>query len=146
MDFLVRASWGCLARRVHAKLQVDSWTFGAAVSFGHGSLRTPSGLHCLYGPLSKSALRNAATELISTASRLSSVWLFMTPWTAARQAPLSMEFSRQVYWSGLSFPPSGDLPDPGIKPASPVSSALQADSLPTEPSGKPRDLNALCYI
>ena len=146
MDFLVRASWGCLARRVHAKLQVDSWTFGAAVSFGHGSLRTPSGLHCLYGPLSKSALRNAATELISTASSLSSVWLFMTPWTAARQAPLSMEFSRQVYWSGLSFPPSGDLPDPGIKPASPVSSALQADSLPTEPSGKPRDLNALCYI
>ena len=51
--------------------------------------------------------------------------------------PLSMEFSRQEYWSGLPFPIPGDLPDPGIKPTSP---ALQADSLPTEPPGKPRDL------
>ena len=127
-------------------MQADSWTFGAAVAFGHGSLRTSSGLHCLYGPLSKSALRNAATELISTASRLSRVRLFVTPWTAACQAPLSMKFSRQEYWSVLSSPPSGDLPDLGIKPASPVLLALQADSLPTEPSGKPRDLNAVCYI
>ena len=54
---------------------------------------------------------------------LSHVWLFETPWTVARQAPLSIEFSRQGYWSGLSFPPPGDLPDPGIEPmtlASPV--------------------------
>ena len=48
--------------------------------------------------------------------------------------PLSMEFSSQEYWSGLSFPSSGDVPDPGIKPGSP---ALQADSLPTELLGKP---------
>ena len=54
----------------------------------------------------------------------------------ARQAPLSMGFLRQEYWSGLPFPPPGDLPDPGIEPTSPVSPALQADSLPTEPSGK----------
>ena len=53
--------------------------------------------------------------------------------TVACQAPLSMEFSRQEYWSGLPFPPRGDLPHPGIKPESPVSSALQVDSLPTEP-------------
>ena len=52
----------------------------------------------------------------------------MTPWTVARQPPLSMEFSRQEYWSGLPFP-SGDLSDLGIKPESPVSPALQADSL-----------------
>ena len=52
-----------------------------------------------------------------------------TPWTVAHQAPLSMGFSRQEYWSGLPFPSSRDLPDPGIKPGSP---ALQADSLPTE--------------
>ena len=52
-----------------------------------------------------------------------------TPWTVARQAPLSMGFSRKEYWSGLPFPPPGDLPNPGIKPGSP---ALQADSLPTE--------------
>ena len=55
---------------------------------------------------------------------LSRVWLFATPWTVALQASLSMEFSRQEYWSGL-FPPPGDLP--WIKPKSP---ALQADSLP----------------
>ena len=50
----------------------------------------------------------------------------VTPWTVAHQAPLSMGFSRQEYWSGLPFPFPGDLPDPGIKPRSP---ALQADSL-----------------
>ena len=59
---------------------------------------------------------------------------FATPWTVARQAPLSMEFSRQEYWSALPFPSPGDLPDPGIEPWSP---ALQADSLPSEPPGKP---------
>ena len=53
------------------------------------------------------------------------------------KAPLSVAFSRQEYWSGLSFPSSGDLPDPGIEPRSPT---LQADSLPSEPPGKP-----LCY-
>ena len=53
----------------------------------------------------------------------------MTPWTVAHQAPLSTEFSRQEYWSGLPFPPPEDLPDPGIKPLSPASPALQADSL-----------------
>ena len=64
---------------------------------------------------------------------LSRVRLFATPWTVAHQASLSMEFSRQEYWSGLPFPSPGDLPDPGIKPGSP---ALQADALPSEPSGK----------
>ena len=58
----------------------------------------------------------------------------VTPWTAARQAPPSMEFSRQEYWSGLPFPSPGDLPDPGMEPRSP---ALQVDSLPSEPLGKP---------
>ena len=54
-------------------------------------------------------------------------------WTIAYPAPLYMGFSQQEYWSGLPFPPPGDLPDPGIEPMSP---ALQADSLPSEPSGK----------
>ena len=57
-----------------------------------------------------------------------------TPWTIACQAPLMTEFSRQEYWSGLPFPFPGDLPDPGIEPESP---ALQADSLPSEPSESP---------
>ena len=65
---------------------------------------------------------------------LNIVQLFVTPWTVAHQAPLSMEFSRQEYRSGLPFSSPGDLPDPGIKPRSP---ALQADSLLSEPSGNP---------
>ena len=57
-----------------------------------------------------------------------------TPWTVACQAPLSMRFSRQEYWSELLFPSPGGLLDPGIEPRSP---ALQADSFPTELQGKP---------
>ena len=57
-----------------------------------------------------------------------------TLWTVALQAPLSIEFSKQEYWSGLPFPSLGDLSDPGIEPGSP---ALQADYLPSEPPGKP---------
>ena len=64
---------------------------------------------------------------------LSHVRLFETPWNVAYQAPLSMEFSRQEYWSGLPFPSPGDLPNPGMEPRSP---ALQADALPSEPPGK----------
>ena len=64
------------------------------------------------------------------------VQLFATPWTVAHQAPLSTRFSRQEYWSGLSCPPPGDLPDPGIKPAAPTAPALQAGSLPLSHPGK----------
>ena len=64
---------------------------------------------------------------------LSHVWLFATPWTVAQQAPLSMGFSRQEYWSRLPFPSPGDLPDPGIKPASP---ALAGVFFTHEPPGK----------
>ena len=60
----------------------------------------------------------------------------MSSWTVAFQAPLSMEFSRQEYWSGLPFPSPGDLRDPGIEPRS----ALQADSSPTELQGKPQNI------
>ena len=62
-------------------------------------------------------------------SHFSCIRLFATPWTIARQAPLSMEFPGQEYWSGLSCAPPGDLPNPGIESSSPVSPALQADSL-----------------
>ena len=68
---------------------------------------------------------------------LSSVRLFVTPWTAASQASLSVGFSNQEYWSRKPYPPPGDLPNPGIEPESPVSPELWADSLPTEPPGKP---------
>ena len=64
---------------------------------------------------------------------LSCVRLFVTPWNIAYKAPLSTEFSRQEYWSGLPFPSPEDLPNPGIKPRSPT---LQADTLPSELRGK----------
>ena len=66
----------------------------------------------------------------------------MTPWTVARQAN-SIKFSRQEYWSGLPFPFPGDLPDPGIEPRSPE---LQADTLTSEPPGKPSVTLALAKI
>ena len=65
---------------------------------------------------------------------LSRVRPFATPWTVAYQAPLSVEFSRQEYWSGLPFPSPGDLPDPGIEAGPPT---LQAEALPSEPPRKP---------
>ena len=68
----------------------------------------------------KSVLRKA----MMMACMLTCVQLFATPWTAARQASLSMEFSRQEYWSGLLCPPPGDLSDPGIKLASLASPAF----------------------
>ena len=67
---------------------------------------------------------------------LSLVQLFVTPWTVARQAPLSMGFSRQEHWNGLPFPPPGDLPDPGIKSVYPVASALACRFFTTELPGK----------
>ena len=68
-------------------------------------------------------------------SYFSRVPLFVTPCTVAHQAPLSMEFSRQESWNGLPCPPPGYLPNPGIKPMSPIPPALQADSL--SPWGNP---------
>ena len=72
------------------------------------------------------------------AKSLSRVRLFSTPWTVAYQAPRSMGFSRQEYWSGLPFPSPGDLPNPGIEPGSP---ALQTDTLLSEPSKQREDSN-----
>ena len=75
--------------------------------------------------------------VVSLVRSLSHAWLFATPWTVAHQAPLSVGFSRQEYWSGLPFLSPGELPNPGIKPGS---LALQADDLPTELWGKHRVL------
>ena len=67
---------------------------------------------------------------------LSRARLFATPWTVAYQAPPSMGFSRQEYWSGLPFPSPGYLPNPGIEPRSPT---FQVDALTSEPPGKPKN-------
>ena len=79
---------------------------------------------------------------------LSRVWPFAAPWTEVHQAPLSMVFPREEYWSGLPFPPPGDLPKPGIKPTSP---ALAGRFFTTEPPGKPliakyKDSNAGSFL
>ena len=66
-----------------------------------------------------------------------------TPWTVTSQAPPSMGFSRQEYWSGWPFPPPGDLPNPGIEPRFP---ALEADTLPSEPPGKYKYLRCLLLL
>ena len=73
----------------------------------------------------------------SMLSRISCVQLFATLWTVACQAPLSTRFSRQEHWSGLPCPSPGTILDPGIKPASPVAPALQADCLLLSYQGSP---------
>ena len=78
--------------------------------------------------------RRTFVSKVQTNVSLSRVPLFATPWTVAYQAPLSMEFSRQEYWSELPFPSPGNLPHPGIEAGSPT---LQADALPSNPPGKP---------
>ena len=75
--------------------------------------------------------------LITIVSHFSHVWLFVTPWIVARQAPLFMGFSRQEHWSGLPRLSSGDLPDPGIEPAFLCLLHWRADSLTLAPPGKP---------
>ena len=73
----------------------------------------------------------------------SCIRLFVTPWTAAHQAPLSMGFSRQEYWRGLPCPPPGDLPNPGIELEFPASSALQVHSLPVSHQGSLHTLSCI---
>ena len=88
---------------------------------------------CVQGP--QCSRRNVCVSVyVRVCCVLSCVQLFETPWTVARQAPLSMEFSRKEYWSGLPFPSPGHLSNPEIEPGFP---ALHADSLPSEPPGKP---------
>ena len=74
---------------------------------------------------------------------LSCLSLFGTPCTVTQQAPLSMEFYRQEYWSGLPFPAPGGLPDPGIEPASLVFPVLAGRFFTTAPSGKPQSWTEL---
>ena len=89
---------------------------------------------------SKSVIMKYSTTYINIKVKvksLSHVRLFVAPWTVVYQAPLSMGFSRQEYWSGLPFPSPGDLPDPGIDPGiEPRSPTLQVDALPSKPPGK----------
>ena len=95
-------------------------------------------LYCLK-PLKEGGLLVPAEQPVVVDS-LSPVRLFATPGTVACQAPLSMGFSRQVYWDGPPFPSLGDLPHPEMEPTSLASSALAGGFFTTEPPVKPRDL------
>ena len=77
---------------------------------------------------------NIINQLCMRARWVRRVWLFVTPWTVAHQIPLSMGFSRQEYWSGLPYPPPGDLSNPAIEP---MSSTSQVDSLLPSHRGSP---------
>ena len=113
------------ARSLHSCWRVASSALQLRVYPGAVSLGVTAGYCASVGPV---------TWVLS---RFSCVRLCATPWTAACQAPLSMGFSRQGYWSGMPFPPPGDLPDPGIKPVSLRSPVLAGGFFTTEPPGKP---------
>ena len=103
-------------------------------------------LHIFYSALFYNYLILCFTSLCVHACMcvVSCVQLFETPWTiAAHQAPLSKEFSKQEYWSGILFLSPGDLPYPGIKPTSLTSPTLQVGSLPAEP---PEELLLLYHL
>ena len=102
-------------------------------------LKSPTCLETFDGHMMK--LPHSHNEVLSVCSVSCHVQLFVTLWTVALQAPLSMGLSRQEYWSGFPCSPSGDLPNPGIEPQSPT---LQADSLPYEPPGKPIKTLYIC--
>ena len=115
------------------------------VTSGGLSSGTPKHMSISYGTLfGKKASLQVKLKMTSEEIILAYLWFgglatkscptLVTPWTVACQAPLSMGFSRQEYWSVLPFPSPGDLPDSGIKPRSP---ALQADSLLSKQAGKP---------
>ena len=102
---------------------------GSAVMKETSSIRGPLGVF----KAGKALLDRIACRL----SRFSCVHVLTTLWSVACRAPLSMGFCRQESWNGLPFPPPGNLPDPGIRPMSPASPALQADFFfTTEPPGK----------
>ena len=116
----VSAAWDC------ASLQAETDFYDVFAKEGQTQLYLPRKSMQLKGEWNqgsgekKDKFRGSMHRLVHMCE-LSHVWLFATPWTAACQTPLSMEFSRQDYCSGLPFPPPGDLPNLGIKPASPPS-------------------------
>ena len=98
-------------------------------------LRPPSSLTIFITAVKSELFLENMVRVFVCDHLLSCVHLFVTPWTVACQAPLSMGFTRQDYWSGLPCPPPEDHPDPGIKPVSP---ALAGAFLPLASPGKPR--------
>ena len=104
--------------------------------------QTPGTEHAAHEQSAHFPLGLASVSISRMKTGNSRVWLFVTPWTIAHQAVLSMEFSRQEYWSGLPFCSPGDLLNPGIEPRSP---ALQVDSLLLSHQGSQMILKWVAY-
>ena len=117
--------------------QLRLQTFNKMSTSFRGFHQIPSTLGKVITCLKTTLDTNCNNIFVVVVESLCYVQLFVTPWTVARQAPLSMGFSRQEYWSGLPFPSPGDLPVPGIKPASP---ALAGSFFIVEPLGKPSNV------
>ena len=120
-------------------------TFKKYIFISHGA---PISMHnkkkAVYFIRSKSCLRLRLKVCTCMLSCFSRVQLYVTLWTVACQVPLPMGFSRQESWSGLPCPPPGDLPNPGIEPASLMSPVLQANSLPLATPGKHKRILKAC--
>ena len=122
-----------VALSCHASLvsfSLEHFLFSLACHDFNGQLfcRRPLNLGCLFNDKIQASLRGFSQMWCVCV--LSCVWFFATPWPVALQAPLSLQLSRQKYWSRLPFPSPWNLFDPGVELVSPVSSALQADSSP----------------
>ena len=100
-------------------------------------IRTTVWYHLACIRMAAEGWQGGGTAHYAVVQSLSRVWLSVTPWAVACQAPLCMEFSRQEYWSGLSFPPPGSLPHPRIEPVTLASPALAGGFFTTRPPGKP---------
>ena len=126
----------CTALVVVTQLDLDN-TFKHSLTELRYTFYLTNGTDFLLTVGTSTSLSNYFNKLdleIGEVKSLSRVRLSATLWTVAYQAPPSMGFSRQEYWSGLPFPSPGNLPNPGIEPRSP---ALEADALTSEPPGKP---------
>ena len=115
--------YNCRKSDMTELLHTTSWNFGSKIAWVCDGLRQFSWFSLTVWPVreKEQTLQQLLWNFewlvhVYVLSHLSRVRLFVTLWTAAHQAPLSVGFPRQEYWSGLPYPPSGDLPDPGIKP------------------------------
>ena len=112
---------------------VHSFFFFNCSGFCHTLKWISHGFTCVHPFFYSLSLSSFISTVCVHAQGVSRVWLFVTAWTVAHQIPLSMEFSRPVYPSGLSFPPAGDLPGPGMEPTSPLSPVLAGGLFTTKP-------------
>ena len=127
----------CLLRNLHASQEPTVRTRHGTTDWfkiGKGVCQGYILLPCLFNLYAEHIMWKAGLKVKAKVQLLSRFRLFATTWTVAYQAPPSMGFSRQEYWSGVPLPPPGELPNPGIEPRSP---ALQADNLLHELPGKP---------